>query len=236
MLPRHNDPNVPATTTADETVIARLAHELHAELDGVMHAVRQLRAQYNKPAPPDVNDVIGQLDNIDATLGRVHEFIRRAMHNDASRFGLLCGNMCLRDEINHVVRALTADLERGQIALFIDIDEELAREPGGVLGPIILQGVRNAMQACATDGLSQRRIDVSVHRTTVGGIDLCIADTGPGLGDEWRRHADLHGHGVLLCRQLVEGIGGTLRLMNAPFGRGAVFRITIPQTGLKRVG
>ncbi|MCA9296272.1 MAG: HAMP domain-containing histidine kinase [Phycisphaerales bacterium] len=236
MQPRPNDPNVPATTAADDPAIVRLAFELHAELDVARHAVRGLRATYDQPGPPAVEDVIGQLDRLDTTLGRLHDFIRRAMHHDATRFGLMCGDMTLHDEINHVVHALAPDLERGQIALFIDIDDELARQPGGVLGPIILQGVRNAMQACSTDGLSQRRIDVSVHRTSVGGIDLCIADTGPGLGDEWRRHADLHGHGVLLCRQLVEGIGGSLRFMNAPFNRGAVFRISIPPTGWKRVG
>ena len=66
-----------------------------------------------------------------------------------------------------------------------------------------------------------------------GAIAIRIADTGPGPGDGGighRGHPDGHGLGLLVCRDIVRSLGGTLDLA-AGEGGGAELCIVVPGTG-----
>jgi two-component system, NtrC family, sensor histidine kinase HydH len=67
-------------------------------------------------------------------------------------------------------------------------------------------------------------------------IELCIADTGPGIPEEELPHLfePFHttrpegtGLGLALCREIVQQHGGRIELIQQE-GWGAVFRVTVP--------
>jgi two-component system sensor kinase FixL len=93
--------------------------------------------------------------------------------------------------------------------------------------------IRNAVEAMAG---SVRR-EVSIATARVGDmIEICVADTGPGLPETVRARlfepfvtTKLTGMGVGLsvCRTIVESHGGRLSAADGALG-GAVFRLTVP--------
>ncbi|MGB8331339.1 MAG: ATP-binding protein, partial [Polyangiales bacterium] len=73
-------------------------------------------------------------------------------------------------------------------------------------------------------------------------IDLEVRDNGPGMSAAQKEHAfepyyttrsEGTGLGLAIVRGTVESLGGRIRLDTSP-GRGAEFRIQLPEAGIKR--
>jgi two-component system, NtrC family, sensor kinase len=103
------------------------------------------------------------------------------------------------------------------------------------LRQVLLNLLLNAGQAMETS--ATKRITVATARTDHG-LDVRIADTGPGMSDDvqsrlfrpfftTKRRGDGTGLGLSVSRSIVEAHGGTIRVESQP-GRGATFIITLP--------
>ncbi len=101
---------------------------------------------------------------------------------------------------------------------------------------VIINIVRNAIEAMADPGGRDRRIEI-VQRTVDGSVEIAIADTGPGLSQDIAGRAfepfvttkaSGMGLGLAISRSIVQAHGGSLRLETAA-GKGAVAVITIPR-------
>lgn len=100
---------------------------------------------------------------------------------------------------------------------------------------ILRHMVRNAAQAMARQAL--RRLLVTT-RSLDGEVEIQFEDSGPGVREELRplifqqrvrkRSDDEGGFGLLLTRQLVEDMGGHIRLLPSEPRRGARFSIRLP--------
>jgi signal transduction histidine kinase len=98
---------------------------------------------------------------------------------------------------------------------------------------------QNAFEALAGDG----RVEIGVGRTPEG-VEIRIADDGPGITPEERRHifdpfysARQAGRGLGLglskCWRIVTNHGGRIDVQSEP-GHGAAFTITLPQQAASR--
>ena len=104
---------------------------------------------------------------------------------------------------------------------------------------VLLNLVRNAIEAMAEAGSSRREITIS---TAMGDNDMAttsVADTGPGIAPEiatrlfqpfitTKRHG--MGVGLSISRSIVEGHGGEMWMEPNPRG-GCVFRFTLRVIG-----
>jgi signal transduction histidine kinase len=103
---------------------------------------------------------------------------------------------------------------------------------GQALRQVLLNLAGNALQAMPGGGTLTART-----RATPEGLELTVADTGPGVAVEDRAHLfepfhttrpDGTGLGLALCREIVEQHGGHIELTTAVGEPGATFRVRLP--------
>jgi len=98
---------------------------------------------------------------------------------------------------------------------------------------VLLNLLRNALEAM--DGSARREIVVSAQRAN-GGVEISVADSGPGIAPAVAERlfqpftttkSDGMGIGLSICRNLAEAQGGHLRYTPGKNG-GAVFSLDLP--------
>ncbi len=133
--------------------------------------------------------------------------------------------------------------ERG-IELSVDIDEGLGHVDRFASDLVTIVGnlIDNAMDAAAyamddDERDAPPRVSIRVSRDDAGGLEVRVADNGPGLGDVERAFrrgfstkdgGDIgRGIGLALVRQSVRRLGGTIRVET---DGGAVFTVVLPDS------
>jgi signal transduction histidine kinase len=143
-------------------------------------------------------------------------------------------------ELAHIVSLLTPECQSNGVELRCDVDPRAAQLEAGILAPVLMNGLRNAIESCCRPGLATRRVAVSIHLRTPRSLRLLIEDTGIGLPQSVIVGAspkgDGHGIGLALCRSLVDQSGGQLELSNVPYGGGAVLSVTVDPLALAHRG
>jgi GAF domain-containing protein/anti-sigma regulatory factor (Ser/Thr protein kinase) len=95
---------------------------------------------------------------------------------------------------------------------------------------------RNADKAMR--GMSEKKITVTTRKAENDKIEILFKDHGPGVPEDVQLSIlqksvttkQSGGFGLLLTRQFVEDMGGTIRLIPSPPGEGATFSIKLPTT------
>ena len=98
--------------------------------------------------------------------------------------------------------------------------------------------VRNAARAMDQSTTTrEKKIRVSTHLAQDGKVEILLQDTGPGIEEKVRAaifqrqtttKPTSGGYGLLMARQLVDDIGGKIRLLPAEKDTGAMFSIVLP--------
>ncbi|MEP3297988.1 MAG: ATP-binding protein, partial [Pseudoruegeria sp.] len=108
---------------------------------------------------------------------------------------------------------------------------------GGEMQQVIVNLMVNAVQAM--DGIGQISIAVrEQRRNTHKGVELTVADTGPGINADHINHifdpfhttklGEGSGLGLSISQTLIRQAGGVMSAENRPTG-GALFRIWLPE-------
>ena len=107
----------------------------------------------------------------------------------------------------------------------IDVDADQLEQ-------LLINLLRNAADACLEAG--GHAVTVSWRRLR-DGIEIAVEDEGPGLANTSNLFVPFFttkpggsGIGLVLCRQIAEGHGGTLTLENRTDTRGCRARLTLP--------
>jgi signal transduction histidine kinase len=222
---------------ADELSVRQLAHELNSLIDGAMRSMRlaeralavQTDSAHNADARLD--EAIQRLRTAETGLEDMASLLARVLDHASHGTGLLASDRDLADECARVVDRLQPLAERLGVQMTVRMADDVARVPARTLGPVISNGLHNAILACSVDGLAARSVELSASRSEDrNSLVLLIADTGPGPAafDEHGGRPGGHGLGLTLCRQIVKQLGGSLELMPVPFGAGAVLHVRVP--------
>ncbi len=150
-------------------------------------------------------------------------------------------------DVNSTVQETLSYLQPETSRGAIRVTTKLTREPAtGVCNQIQLQEViinlvRNALEACARAGIDEPRVAISTDTSPVY-VTITVSDNGPGISDEIRKRlfqpfsttrSDGMGMGLAICRRMMTAICGRLELREST-SKGATFVVSVPRAGVKQ--
>jgi PAS domain S-box-containing protein len=215
---------------------AGLVHEVSQPLTAIAAyargCLRLLTGTASEPAllHEGLTELAQQAERAGDVLGRLREFVRGGEYR---RVPTEVGPL-----IAAVFTLTRAEALRKKVELQARVDPGL---PPVKVDPVQIEQVlvnllRNAMDAIEAANSERRSIRVEARRTDKGTVEIAVADTGPGIATEMC-HAifepfittkpDGMGMGLSISRSILVSHGSTFRLRrNAP--SGAVFMFDLP--------
>jgi two-component system, NtrC family, sensor histidine kinase HydH len=169
--------------------------------------------------------VVAAVDRLNDLVGRLLLFARSGQEERRP--------VDLNGVVTETLALLRAQAEGQAVRLTADLDPALPAVPGSAqaLRQVVLNLATNALQAMPYGGALACRT-----RPVPAGVELTVADTGPGVAPADRAHLfepfhttrpDGTGLGLALCREIVEQHGGRIELAEG-VTPGATFRVTLP--------
>jgi signal transduction histidine kinase len=219
-----------------EAMAASISHEVRQPLTSIVANSRAAQ-RFLGHSPPNVEEALPALNRI---IGDSHR-ASQVFDNIRALFGKadeghepINANELIRD----VVTGFQGDLEQHEITARVKLQEDLPKIVAhkGQLHQVLINLVRNAIEAMQADKNDHRALQVSSERHDGDKIILSIEDSGPGIDP---KHAEnifeafvttkSHGMGVglALCRMIIERHSGELSVSPAQ-PHGSIFRIALP--------
>lgn len=236
-LSREREARLQATArlVAVGEIASSIAHELNQPLTAVASyvrgCVRRLRAGVD-----DVHSLAGALEHAGEQAERAGQIIRRVRDFARSRQPVLAA-LDLNAVVARVAAAAGDEAERSGIRIALHLAPALprARVDGVMIEQVILNLLRNALDAMRECAASRRTVDVMTSRGEEGALKVTIADRGPGVSAAaagrlfepfYTSKPEGMGLGLNICRSIVEFHDG--RLWTTPReGGGAEFHFTV---------
>lgn len=146
----------------------------------------------------------------------------------------------LNEVIAGALPLLRPNAEIYQIAVNVDLDGNLppVKMDAVQMSQVVLNLVRNAMDACADSTAEQRVVRIQTRVLGQDGVEMSVCDRGTGIAEGnlarlfspfFTTKPDGLGVGLRLCRTIMQAHGGTITGENNAEGGGATFRIFLPR-------
>jgi len=220
---------------------AGLAHELSQPLTAIIAYARGCLRLLAGPVPEPallhegIDEVVQQAERAGDVLGRLREFVRGGEFRRALT------------EIKPVIDAAVG-LVRSE-AIQQEVEIEATVDPGlpvvladpVQIEQVLLNLLRNAMDAMEAANTEPRSIIVEARRSGKHAIEIAVADTGPGVASDMidtifepfitTKPLGM-GMGLSISRAIIESHGGKLRMAHGT-GSGAIFIFNLPTAETK---
>ena len=230
----HDEQALASQAAGAEVSVGQLAHELNSLLDGSIRCVAQALKSIDAAGEMGVltpDAVAVKLRNAQEAMRQMAELLDRTRAGDAAVATLFDQRIPLAQGVPRLIAVHRELAEASAVRVKATIAAAVRQLPIGPLGPVIANGLRNAIEACAAPGVSPRRVEMVITSESGQELVIAIRDTGDGVPSDLRRGETTKPHGrglgLALSQQIVGDLGGTLHLSNAPQG-GAVFEARIP--------
>ncbi len=210
---------------------AGVSHEVANALSAIAGWAQVARERPDKAPPEEALSLIEKSAQVarDATQDLLR-MVRQTNH-ERNRTDL---SVVIRD----VVRLLRPEAQSKRVKVVADIEEpNWVEGKRSQLFSIVWNLAHNAVQMVPAGG------EVSIHTRPRGTlVELEVRDDGPGMSEAQQQRAfdpyfttraEGTGLGLAIVRGTVESLGGKIRLHTSP-GKGAQFRIQLPEAGIKR--
>jgi signal transduction histidine kinase len=225
---------------------AQVAHEINNPLTTVLGYAMLL--QEGKPAGHPDRDALqliaSEAERMKSIVGGLLEYARahrKSARDVAATSGTSAGSCDPAAVLRHVGALLEPQLRRTRTTLAIDV---AATAPVAIeahaLQQVLVNLGQNAAQAMAEAQIEGGTLAITA-RPAPGGIAtlITVTDDGPGVPppdrarvfDPFFTTKDASagtGLGLAVCKHLVATAGGTIEVGDGPNGRGAEFRVVIP--------
>jgi signal transduction histidine kinase len=210
---------------------AGVSHEVANQLSAIAGWAQVARERPDKAPPDEALALIEKSAQVarDAT----QDLLRMVRHTNHERM-----RTDLSVVVRDVVRLLRPEAQTKRVKVHAKVDESNWVEgKRSQLFSIVWNLAHNAVQMLPPGG------EVSIHTRQRGTlVELEVRDNGPGMSEAQRQRVfepyfttrtEGTGLGLAIVRGTVESLGGKIRLDTSP-GRGATFRIQLPEASLKR--
>jgi signal transduction histidine kinase len=216
--------------------LAGLSHELRTPLNAILGFSHVLESEVDGPLPPEAKEYLAIVRTSGEHLRHLVDDVLDLSALEGGQLVLSLRDADVRPILEEVVAEARPAAQRKGLDLTLDGDE---RAPAHVdrrrLREIATNLVQNAIKFTTRGGVT-----VTV-RADASGVELRVADTGPGIpdaergaifeeykqaGSERQRRAGV-GLGLAIVRRLVSLHRGTIAL-ESELGRGSTFVIRLP--------
>lgn len=218
---------------------AALAHEINQPLGSILSNAETAELLLEAPQPPrdELRELMSAIREDDlraaAVLGRLRTWIAKAPSEPQ--------RLSINGLAEEVARMLRIELRLREAELVLQLEDGLpeVQADGVQIQQVVLNLVLNALDAMQPLPPRRRCVTLRTERNAKGGVDVCVADQGPGLSGVpaerlfepfFSTKPQGLGVGLSISRSIVEHHGGTLRAEAPVHGGGAVFRFTLPAT------
>lgn len=217
-------------------VVADLAHNINQPLAAISSfAAAGRRMVCSMADAPESLDTA--LERIVSQVERANQIVRRLrgfVHTDATRAGAVDVNTIVLRTLALVERELCD--ERVQASVRLDEDVAAVLADPLQLEHLLLNLIRNGIDAMRPTPESDRRIELETRRASADAVSILVRDTGSGMSAEsHERVFDIFhttkpgraGLGLALGRSIAEAHGGTLHI-DTMTPQGTTMRLTLP--------
>jgi signal transduction histidine kinase len=219
-----------------EAMAASISHEVRQPLASIAtHGGAALR--FLGHMPPNVEEIRSSLNWMISDSHRasqVFDNIRALFGKGDAEYEPFDVN----DLIQGVLSTVQGDLDDHGIVTSVRLSEDLPKVTGheGQLEEVLLNLVRNAIEAMQANKNDHRVLQVRSERQGDDKVTLSIEDSGPGIDPKRMEHifdafvtTKSHGMGLglALCRMIIVRHSGELTASPA-HPRGSIFRIALP--------
>jgi signal transduction histidine kinase len=219
-----------------EAIAASIAHEIRQPLAAIAtNGSAALR--FLGKAPPDLHEIRAALNSITSESYRVGEVFDsiRALFRKVDHGRQLVD---LNDIIVELLKSLGEELKHHGVTVRKELTTELPLVDGhkSQLRQVILNLVRNALEAMDNSTDRSRMLQVKTELRGRDAILVAVEDSGPGIDPKQlngifdafvttKSHG--MGLGLAICRTIIEGHGGQLSALSDG-KNGAIFRFILP--------
>jgi signal transduction histidine kinase len=220
-----------------EAATAAMAHEVRTPLGTIAlnasTALNQLRAD-----PPDLHELDTILEDIEAASHRAGAVISSIRELSVGTPVDRRTMTRLEDVARLVLRLAQHDLQLNQISVLTEFANDLPRirVNSTQLQQVVLNLVKNAIEAMSHVGPEARLLRIGARREGNVTVLLSVGDSGAGMPPEdhdrifepfFTTKPAAMGLGLAICRTVIDNHGGKLRLARSD-ARGSIFEIAIP--------
>jgi PAS domain S-box-containing protein len=224
---------------------AGIAHEINQPLAAISTYAQACKRMLQLPRV-SAQDFAEPLEKIGVQAMRAGEVIRRLrsfVKKSDSGVELLQCNQLVRD----IVKLAEVDARKFDIPVELNLQERLPaiRVDPVQLQQVILNLIRNALEAMAETPREIAKVTLTTELTTSGQVCIRVSDRGHGLSEEtlgrvfhpfFTTKAAGMGMGLSISQSIIQAHGGTLGAYNNP-SRGATFVVVLPSAvGLQITG
>ena len=216
-------------------ITASLAHELNQPLTGIL-STAQAGLRFMAGGNADAELIEEMLTNIVHDTKRAGAVINglRSMlrHKDTQR-----APIGLAGTIHEILDLLHSELVGRQVEARQNLEPDLTvLADKAQIQQVILNLAMNAMEAMQDQPADQRRLEITLTRSTDGEALVAVRDSGPGISEDqmqkvfdafWTTKQQGMGIGLAVSRAIIESHGGRLWFANN-LDRGATFCFSLP--------
>lgn len=226
-----------------DAATAAIAHEIRSPLASITlntsTALKQLRSQ--PPSLQDLNIILKDIEEaslrVSATIISVRELFKKPTDRPAT--------MPIEEVVQQVLRLLHHELMFNEVSVVTEFRAEpsLVRVDPAQLQQVILNLVKNALEAMSSTPPDRRKLSISTRLQGNSSVLLSVHDTGAGVNpqDQGRifeaffttKPAGM-GLGLAICRTIVERYEGDLTLAESS-SQGSQFEIALPTVSPAKV-
>jgi signal transduction histidine kinase len=219
-----------------DAATAAIAHEIRSPLGSItLNASTVLKLLLVKPPPlEEVGVILKDIEDaslrVDATIASVRGLFKDSADQPAT--------ISVEDVTGHVLRLLQHDLQFNEVSVVTDfrVESPLVRADPAQLQQVILNLVKNAIEAMSFMPPDGRLLNVGTRLEGGSSVVLFVQDSGAGVHPEDQgrifeaffttKPAGM-GLGLAICRTIVERYEGSLVLAESS-SRGSIFEISLP--------
>jgi signal transduction histidine kinase len=210
---------------------SEVSHELKNLVSVVLLSLQQLQLKIGTVSSQELNGVI---EKVIGGVKKIERFSKNLLSSSRSAARLMPQNLTkIAADFTEFMKFLpkfkantiTSSFEENLPPVNLDIDQ---------IQQVLLNLVNNIVEA---------KSNASIHFTTAYNpakheVTLSVGDDGPGIEEEVRNRLftekittkpDGHGYGLLVCKQIVENHGGSIRI-DSRENEGTILTLTFPVT------